>query len=74
MVRGTWPDGPRPSAGATPPLRTSGRPVPGARTVRDGAEGLLLRNIPISHLPRGTHRGEEILECVLPSAGHPRRL
>src|SRR5687767_1257373 len=29
-VRGTGPDGPRPGAGATPPLHTSGQSAPGA--------------------------------------------
>jgi hypothetical protein len=43
-VRSTGPDGPRPGAGTTPPLRTSVRSAPRARTVRDGAEGLLLRS------------------------------
>jgi hypothetical protein len=39
-VRGTGPDGPR----VAPPLRTSGRSVPGTRTVRDGAKDRLLRS------------------------------
>jgi hypothetical protein len=50
-------DGPQPSAGAAPPLHTSGRSTPGARTVRDGAEGLLLRSRPRSCLPGGTSSG-----------------
>jgi hypothetical protein len=56
-VRGTGPDGPRPGAGATPPLCTSGRSAPGAQTVRDGAEGLLPRSRPRSRLPGGTPSG-----------------
>jgi hypothetical protein len=57
MVRGKGSDGTRPSAGETPPLRTSGRSAPGARTVRDGIEGLLLHSRPRSRLPRGTPSG-----------------
>jgi hypothetical protein len=49
-VRGTEPESPRPGAGATPPLRTSGRSEPRAQTVRDGAEGLLVRSRPRSRL------------------------
>jgi hypothetical protein len=49
-ISGTGSDDPRSSAGATPPLRTSGRSEPRARTIRDGAEGLLLRSRPRSHL------------------------
>jgi hypothetical protein len=55
-VRGTGSDGPRPGAGATPPLLTSGRSAPGTRTVRDGVEGLL-RSRPRSRLPGGTPSG-----------------
>jgi hypothetical protein len=53
MVRGTGSDGPRPGAGAAPPMRTSGRSAPGARTIRNGAEGLLLHSGPRSRLPGG---------------------
>jgi hypothetical protein len=56
-VHSTGPDSPRPGAGATPPLCTSRRSAPGARTVRDGAEGRLLRIRPRSHLPGGTPLG-----------------
>jgi hypothetical protein len=56
-VRVTWLEGPRPSAGATPPLCLFRQSVPGARTVRDGAECLLLRSRPRSHLPEGTPSG-----------------
>jgi hypothetical protein len=48
MVCGPEPDGPRPGAGAAPPLRTSGRFTPGAQTVRDGAEGLLRRSLDLA--------------------------
>jgi hypothetical protein len=51
------PDGLRPGAGATPPLRTSGRFAHVARTVCDGAEGLLLHSRPRSRLPEGTPSG-----------------
>jgi hypothetical protein len=53
-VHSIGPDGPRPGAGATPPLRTSGRSVSEARTVRDGAEGLLLCSRHGFRLSRGT--------------------
>jgi hypothetical protein len=57
-VHGTASDSPRPGAGTTPPLRTSGRSAPQARTVRDGAEGLLLRSSrPRSCLLGGTPSG-----------------
>jgi hypothetical protein len=39
------------------PLRTSRRSVHGARTVRDGEEGCLLRSRPGSRLPGGTPSG-----------------
>jgi hypothetical protein len=55
-VRGTGPDGPRPGAGAAPPLRMSRRPAPEARMVHDGAEGLL-RIRPRSRLPSRTPSG-----------------
>jgi hypothetical protein len=73
MVRGTGPNGPRPGARATPPLRMSGRSVPGAQMVRDGVEGLLRRR-PRSRLMGGTRRGGDIVGRVLVSAGHPRCL
>jgi hypothetical protein len=57
MVRGTGSDGPRPGAGATPPLRTSRRSVLGARMVHDGAEGLLLHSRPRSRFLKGTPSG-----------------
>jgi hypothetical protein len=47
MVRGL-------GVGATPSLRMYGRSVPRARTVRDGAEGRLLRRRPRSRLLGGT--------------------
>jgi hypothetical protein len=53
-VRGIWPDGPRSGAGAALPLRTCERSVSGARTVRDGADGLLLRIRLRSRLSGGT--------------------
>jgi hypothetical protein len=40
--------------GAAPSLHTSGRPAPGARTVRDGAEDRLLLSRPKSRLPGET--------------------
>jgi hypothetical protein len=40
--------------GVAPSLRTSGRSVPGARMVRDGAEDCLLCSRPRSRLPGGT--------------------
>jgi hypothetical protein len=52
-VRGIGPDGVRPGARETRPLRTSKRSAPRAQTVRDGTEGLL-RNRPRSRLPGGT--------------------
>jgi hypothetical protein len=42
MVCGIGSDGPRPGAGAAPPLHMSRRFVPGARTIRDGVGGRLL--------------------------------
>jgi hypothetical protein len=57
MVRDTGSDGPRPGAGASPPLRTSGRSAPRARTVRDGVELLLLCSRPRSRLPGGIPSG-----------------
>jgi hypothetical protein len=59
-VRGTGSDSPRPGVGATPSLRTSGRLVPGARTVRDGANGLLLCSRPRSRLLEGTPSGRRV--------------
>lgn len=50
MVRGPGPDGPRSGRGAAPPLRTSRQSMPRARTVRDCAEGRLLRSRSKSHL------------------------
>jgi hypothetical protein len=61
MVCDTVPDGPRPGAGASAPLRTSGRYVSGARTVCDGTEGLLLRSRPRSRLSGGTPSGRRDL-------------
>nr|ACG43264.1 hypothetical protein [Zea mays] len=52
-VRVIGPDGPRPGAGATPHLFTSGRSAPRAQTVCDGVEGLLLRSRPRSRLQEG---------------------
>jgi hypothetical protein len=52
------------STGAAPPLRTSGQSVPGARTVRDGAEGLLHIR-PRSRLPRGIPSGRMYLRVCL---------
>jgi hypothetical protein len=72
-VLGTGPDGPRPSTGATPPLRTSGRSAPGARTVRDGADGLLLRNRPRSCLSGGTPSGRRDRRVCL-SIGRPPKM
>jgi hypothetical protein len=72
-VHGQGRDGPRHGAGATPPLHTSRRSASGARTVRDGVEGLL-RSRPRSHLREGPHWGGEIVGCVLASTCHPRRL
>jgi hypothetical protein len=53
-------DGPRPGAGATPSLRTSGWSAPGERSVHDGAEVRLLHIRPRSCLSGGTLSGEEI--------------
>jgi hypothetical protein len=53
-VHGLGPEGPRPSTRATASLCTSERSAHGARTVRDGAEGLLLHRRPRSRLPEGT--------------------
>jgi hypothetical protein len=50
-------------SGCDSPQRTPGQPAPRARMVRDGAEGLLLRSRPRSHLLGGTQRGGEILGC-----------
>jgi hypothetical protein len=56
-ICGTGPDGLRPGAGATPPLHASERSAPRARTVCDGAYGLLLHSRPSSRLPRGNPSG-----------------
>jgi hypothetical protein len=69
-VRNIVLDGQRLGAGASPPMRTSGRSTRKARTVRDGAEGLLLRSRLRSRLLGGTPSEEEILGCVLASVGH----
>jgi hypothetical protein len=72
-VRGTGPNGPRPGAGATPPLHTSGRSTPGARTVRDGTEGLLLRSGPRSRLSGGTPSGRRDRRVCL-GVGRPPKM
>jgi hypothetical protein len=66
-IRGIGPDGPRPGAGATPPLRTSGRSVM-AQRVFFFAVGLDLAS------REGPCRGGEIVGCVLASTDHPRRV
>jgi hypothetical protein len=71
-VRGTGPDGPRPRAGATP-LRTFGRSVSRARTVRDGANGLLLHSRPRSCLPGGTPSGRRDRRVCL-GIGRPPKM
>jgi hypothetical protein len=82
MVRDIGSDGPRPSAGASPPLcmsRTvhawgSNDPCLGlgrsamAQTVFFAAADLDLA------FREGPRRGGEILGCVLASSGHPKRL
>jgi hypothetical protein len=68
----TGPDGPRPGAGATPPLHTFGRSAPGARTVHDGAEGLLLHSRPRSCLPGGTPSGRRDLRVCLGVGRRPK--
>jgi hypothetical protein len=72
-VRGIGPDGPRPRAEASPPLRTSGRSTSRARTVRDGVEGLSFLAIDLYVVSRERSRqGGEILGCVIESADHLR--
>jgi hypothetical protein len=68
-VRGIGSDGPRPGAGATPLLRTSGRSTPGARMVYDGADGLL-RSRPRSRLSGGTPSGRRDRRVCL-AVGRP---
>jgi hypothetical protein len=63
-------NGPWPGAGAIPPLRTTGRSAPGARTVRNGAEGLLLHSRPRSRLLGGTASGRRDRRACL-SVGIP---
>jgi hypothetical protein len=58
------------AAGVSPPLRTSRRSTSGARTVHDGAEGLLLRNRPRSRLPGGTTSGRRDTRVCL-GVGRP---
>jgi hypothetical protein len=72
MVRGTGPDGPRPGAGATPPLRMSERSVPGTQMVRDGVEGLLRRR-PRSCLMGGTPSGRRYRRACL-GVGRPSKM
>jgi hypothetical protein len=72
-VRGTGSDGPRPGAGAIPPLRTSGRSARWARTVRDGAESLL-RSKPRSRLPGETPSGRRDRRVCLGVGRLPRHL
>jgi hypothetical protein len=57
MAHGTGSAGPCPGPGAAPPLRTSRWYAPGARTIRDDVEGLLLHCRPRSRLPKGTPSG-----------------
>jgi hypothetical protein len=71
-VRGTGADGPRPGAGAIPPLRTSGRSASETRTVRDGAEDLLLRSGSRSRLLEGTPSGRKDRRVCL-DVGRPPR-
>jgi hypothetical protein len=60
-------DGPRPGAGATRPLHTSGRSAMAQRVFFFAADlDLTFRE--------GPRRGGEIVGCVLASVGHPRRL
>jgi hypothetical protein len=66
-VCGTGPDDLRPGAGATPPLRTSGRSAMVQRVFFLAADLDLASR-------EGPRRGGEIVGCVLASAGHPRRL
>jgi hypothetical protein len=73
-VHSTRPNGPRPSAGASPPLRMSKRSAPGAQTVHDGTEGLLLRSRPRSRLPGGTLLGRRDPRVCLGLVGHLRCL
>jgi hypothetical protein len=63
----------RPSAGATPPLCTSGRSTPESRTVRDGAEGLLLRSRSRSRLLEGTPSGRRDCRVCL-GVGRPPKM
>jgi hypothetical protein len=58
------------AAGVSPPLRTSRRSTSGARMVRDGADGLLLRSSPRSRLPRGTTPGRRDTRVCL-GVGRP---
>jgi hypothetical protein len=71
-LRGTGSDGPRLSAGASP-LRMSEWFALGARTIRDGAEGLLLRNRPRSRLPGETPSGRRYPRVCI-SVGRPPKM
>jgi hypothetical protein len=69
-VRGIGSNGLRPCAGAAPPLCMSGRSMPGAWTIRDGAERRLLHRRPRSRLSGGTPSGRRDPRVCL-SVGKP---